>query len=144
MALRRAPREDLAIVRSTVLSALGCLLVAVAAAAQSATPTTDRPVDELYKTNCLMCHMADGNSAIEQMNFADGKWKHGTSVKELAAVITNGVPATAMLPFKGRLSEKEIVELAKYVRKFDKKLKPEGQPAKRGGKPAPKSGAKSK
>ena len=100
--------------RSTALSTLGCLLVAVTAAAQSEAPTS-RPVEELYKTNCLMCHMADGNSAIEQMNFADGKWKHGTSVKELAAVITNGVPATAMLPFKGRLSEKEIVELAKVL-----------------------------
>ncbi len=128
--------------RSTVLFALGCLLVTAAVAAQSTPAATDRPVEELYKANCLMCHMVDGNAAIEQMNFADGKWKHGTSVKQLAAVIANGVPATAMLPFKGRLSDKEIIELAKYVRKFDKKLKAEGAPAKRGTKPAQKSGNK--
>ena len=26
-----------------------------------------------------MCHMADGNAAIKQMNFADGEWNHGTT-----------------------------------------------------------------
>ena len=54
------------------------------------------------------------------MNFADGKWKHGSSVKEVAATITNGVQGTAMMPFKTRFSEQEILALAKYVRAFDK------------------------
>lgn len=124
--------------RLTVPFALGCLLLAAPAAAQSAGAT--KPAEELYKTNCAMCHMPDGNAAIKQMNFADGEWKHGTSVKELAAVITNGVPGTAMMPFKGRLSEAEILELAKYVRKFDKNLKPEGEAAKSGAGQARKSG----
>ena len=124
--------------RLTVGFALGCFLLAGPAAAQSA--GKGRPAEELYKTNCAMCHMADGNAAIKQMNFADGEWKHGTSSKELATVITNGVPGTAMMPFKGRLSEAEILELAKYVRKFDKKLKPEGDEAKPGANGARKSG----
>ena len=38
-------------------------------------------------------------------------------------MITNGVPGTAMMPFKTRFSEQEILELAKYVRHFDPKLK---------------------
>jgi cytochrome c oxidase cbb3-type subunit 3 len=122
----------------TVPFALGCFLLAAPSAAQPA--GTARPAEELYKTNCAMCHMPDGNAAIKQMNFADGEWKHGTSSKELATVITNGVPGTAMMPFKGRLSEKEILELAKYVRKFDKKLKPEGGEAKSGATGARKSG----
>ncbi len=124
--------------RLIVPFALGCFLLAGPAAAQSADKA--RPAEELYKTNCAMCHMADGNAAIKQMNFADGEWKHGTSSKELATVITNGVPGTAMMPFKGRLSEAEILELAKYVRKFDKKLKPEGDAAKSGATGARKSG----
>ena len=66
--------------------------------------------------------MADGNAALEPMNFADGKWKHGSSVKEVAATITNGVQGTAMMPFKTRFSEQEILALAKYVRAFDKRL----------------------
>jgi mono/diheme cytochrome c family protein len=82
-----------------------------------------RPAADLYKTNCQPCHMADGNAALEPMNFADGKWKHGSSVAEVAKTITNGVPGTAMVPFQGRFTEQEIVGLAKYVRAFDKNLK---------------------
>jgi mono/diheme cytochrome c family protein len=82
-----------------------------------------RSVEELYKQNCLACHMADGNAALEPMNFADGKWRHGTTVKELVKVISDGVPGTAMLPFKTRFTQAEMVALAKYVRTFDKSLK---------------------
>ena len=71
-----------------------------------------------------MCHMPDGNAAIPQMNFADGKWTHGTTPAQLAKVITNGVPGTAMMAFKDRLSDKEILALAKYVKAFDKTQKP--------------------
>ena len=39
------------------------------------------------------------------------------------ATITNGVPGTAMVAFKEQLSSAEISALAKFVRKFDKKLK---------------------
>jgi mono/diheme cytochrome c family protein len=92
-------------------------------AAQSAPAPGSRSAEELYKQNCLACHMADGNAALEPMNFADGKWRHGTSVKELAKVISDGVPGTAMMPFKPRFSQDEIVALAKYVRTFDKSLK---------------------
>jgi hypothetical protein len=54
--------------------------------------------------------MADGNAALEPMNLADGKWRHGTTIKEISATIANGVQGTA---------------LAKFVRAFDKTLKPE-------------------
>jgi len=79
---------------------------------------------ELYKTKCVVCHQADGDSKImPNMSFADGVWVHGSSVKEVINTITNGVPGTAMMPFKGQLSDAEIAALAKYVRQFDKKLK---------------------
>jgi mono/diheme cytochrome c family protein len=101
-------------------------ILAVASAAGAQVPAdSDRPAADLYKTTCQACHMADGNAALEPMNFADGKWRHGSSVKEVAATITNGVPGTAMMPFKTRFSEKEILALAKFVRAFDKSLKPE-------------------
>lgn len=79
---------------------------------------------ELYKTKCQVCHQ-DGNSQImPNMSFADGVWVHGSSVKEVINTITNGVAGTAMMPFKGQLTDPEIAALAKYVRLFDKKLKP--------------------
>ena len=82
-----------------------------------------------------MCHMPDGNAAIPTMNFADGKWLHGSTPALLAKVITNGVPGTAMMSFKERFSDAEILGLAKYVRAFDKTRK---APAAK--KPAAKAG----
>jgi mono/diheme cytochrome c family protein len=77
-----------------------------------------------YEAKCQACHLADGNSQLmPNMSFADGVWVHGSTVKEVAATITNGVPGTAMVAFKEQLSSAEISALAKFVRKFDKKLK---------------------
>ena len=68
--------------------------------------------------------MADGNSQImPNMSFADGIWKQGSTLKAVTATIANGVPATAMVAWKEQLSPAEIAALAKFVRKFDKKLK---------------------
>ena len=46
------------------------------------------------------------------------KWKTKTTA-EAVAVITKGVPGTAMLPFDGRLTPEQITALAKYVRALD-------------------------
>lgn len=78
---------------------------------------------EVYKTRCQVCHAADGNSPMPNMSFADGKWLHGSTIAQVTATITNGVPSTAMMPFKAQLSKEEIAALARFVRKFDKKLK---------------------
>jgi mono/diheme cytochrome c family protein len=78
---------------------------------------------EIYKTRCQVCHAADGNSPMPNMSFADGVWRHGSTIKEVTNTITNGVPATAMMPFKTQLSPAEITAMARFVRKFDKKLK---------------------
>jgi mono/diheme cytochrome c family protein len=81
--------------------------------------------------------MPDGNAAIKQMNFADGEWIHGTTIKQQVKVVTDGVTGTAMMPFKDRLSDQEILALVKLVRAFDKKLA--AAPAAKA-KPAPKAG----
>jgi mono/diheme cytochrome c family protein len=101
----------------------GLLGLSLTATAGAQTAATGKTVEENYKAACQPCHMADGNAALKPMNFADGEWKHSTSVQDLAKVIAEGVPKTAMMPFKNRFSEQEITELAKYVRKFDKNLK---------------------
>jgi mono/diheme cytochrome c family protein len=78
----------------------------------------------LYEAKCQVCHMADGNSQImPNMSFADGIWKHGSTLKAVQTTITTGVPGTAMVSFKEQLTPAEIAALAKFVRKFDKKLK---------------------
>lgn len=83
------------------------------------------PTAELYRAKCQQCHMADGNSPLEAMNFADGKWTHGSKPAEVARVISEGVAGTAMLAFKAQLSPEQVTALAAYVRAFDKSLKAE-------------------
>ena len=77
----------------------------------------------LYKQRCAMCHGPKGDSKLQGMSFTDGVWRHGTSVKEVAAIIRDGVPGTAMLPFKAKLKANEIDALAEFVRAFDPQLK---------------------
>jgi mono/diheme cytochrome c family protein len=113
--------------RTFLLSA--AILASATAVAAQVPADSDRPAADLYKTTCQPCHMADGNAALEPMNFADGKWRHGSTTKEITAIIANGVQGTAMMPFKTRFSDKEIAALAKYVRTFDKALKPEAAAA---------------
>ncbi|MBA3949486.1 MAG: cytochrome c, partial [Acidobacteria bacterium] len=71
------------------------------------------------------CHGPDGKSPMKEMAFVGREWKHGTKTPDMIKVITNGVPGTVMMPFKGRLTEQQIKDLATYVRSLDKTLKPE-------------------
>lgn len=94
---------------------------------------------ELYAVNCQICHGPGGTGTplTKGMAFvARGKWKHGSRPADVVATITNGVPATPMLPFKGRLAPAEIHALAALVRSFDKTMKPDKtlKPAVAGGK----------
>lgn len=104
----------------------GATQAAKAPAQQAAggdTAAADAKAAETYKSKCSICHAMDGNSPLPNMSFADGVWKHGTTVKEMVTTISNGVPGTAMMPFKTQFTPEEIEALARHVRKFDKKLK---------------------
>ena len=81
----------------------------------------------LYKLHCQVCHGADGKAPLAEMAFVGRDWKHGTSSAEMAKVIAEGVKGTPMMPFKGKLKPEQIMALAKHVRAFDKRLKPEKQ-----------------
>jgi mono/diheme cytochrome c family protein len=112
------------------------LLWPPAAAAQpaKAAPVTRAKAAELFTANCQICHGEGGAGTPLMKDLAfkgRGKWKHGSRPQDVVATITNGVPATAMLPFKGRLTPAEINALASLVRSFDKTLKPAGAGGKR-------------
>jgi len=126
--------------RAWVLPLSGVLL---AAAATGAATDAYKPSEEtlaVYKAKCQVCHMADGNSPLEPLTFIDGKWIHGDRIEDIAKVIGEGAPGTAMLPFKSQLTPEEIQALARYVRSFDKRpVKASG-----GAKKAKPAGAKTK
>jgi cytochrome c oxidase cbb3-type subunit III len=100
-------------------------LLAAALSSSRASALDDAATLELYKTKCQACHLADGNAPMKEMNFADAEWKHGSKVADIIKTIEEGSPGTAMLSFKAQLSPEEIDALARYVRAFDKTLKPE-------------------
>src|SRR2546428_7321162 len=105
-------------VRGVALAVVFLAAATVARAADAYKPS--EATLELYKAKCQQCHMADGNSPLEPLNFADAKWIHGDKVEDLVKVISEGAPGTAMLPFKSLLTPEEIQALARYVRSFDK------------------------
>jgi mono/diheme cytochrome c family protein len=122
------------LVRSGVIGGGSALALALALTAAPAAQAADSPAPKaapakvdalaLYQAKCQVCHMADGNSQImPNMSFADGIWKHGSTLKAVTATISDGVPATAMVAWKEQLTPAEIAALAKFVRKFDKKLR---------------------
>jgi cytochrome c oxidase cbb3-type subunit 3 len=102
---------------------LGFVLAALAAAPGAR--AEDPPPAELYETKCMACHMPEGKAMLKDMSLADDEWKHGSKVADIAKVIRDGVEGSSMLPFKDQLSKTEIEALARYVRAFDKSLKPE-------------------
>jgi mono/diheme cytochrome c family protein len=113
-----APRSRIALACAAALLGLS---VPVAAEA----PAADEATAELYKAKCQICHMAEGQSPVSAMNFADGVWLHGSRLQDVIKVIAEGVPGKAMTSFKAQLTKEQIEALARYVRSFDKKLKDE-------------------
>jgi mono/diheme cytochrome c family protein len=92
-------------------------------------PVTRAQAVELFTTNCSICHGPEGAGTplMKDLAFKNrGKWKHGSRPQDIVATTTNGAPATAMLPFNGRLTPADINPLASLVRSFDKTLKPAG------------------
>ena len=111
--------------RRVSFAVASCVAAAVTAAAadRKGDTTPSEATLDLYRSKCQQCHMADGNPPLEPMNFTDDKWTHGSKPEEVAKVISEGVPTTAMLPFKTQLTPDQIADLAAYVRSFDKSLK---------------------
>ena len=114
---------------AAVVAAGVCALGAAAGQKEGATKRTptaaEQKAQENYEKICQPCHGPRGKAPIPTMSLVDGEWTQGSGTKEIAKTIADGIPGTAMLPNKGKLTAEEILELAKLVRSFDPKLKPE-------------------
>ena len=126
--VRQAPRQRI----TSVLVGICLWLVtlwpsAAVAQGRGAAAVPRAKALELYAATCQPCHGPNGVAPepLKQQSFAGrGTWKHGSRPQDIVKTITEGVPGTAMLPFKGRLQPDEIAALAALVRSFDKTLKP--------------------
>lgn len=94
-----------------------------------------------YAIHCLMCHGEAGDGkgpagvALQPppRNFATDPFKQGSSVEEIFATLSTGVPGTAMVPYP-HLPEEDRWAIAYFVKTFV----PKPAPAKKGAAPAKK------
>lgn len=79
----------------------------------------------IFKEHCSMCHGMNGKgfSAIKTPNFTDPKWQAAHTDKELQDAIRYGVSGTAMISFKGKLNNKQMEAVFKYIRSLGTKKK---------------------
>ncbi len=81
----------------------------------------------VYAANCALCHGDDGRGEGQASiglepppaDFADGEWKTGDgSLAAIKNTIENGSPGTAMIGWKGTLTDAEIDAVARHVLSF--------------------------
>ena len=72
----------------------------------------------IFREKCSMCHGINGKgyAAIKTPDFTDPKWQAAHTEKELLSAIENGVPGTAMVSFKGKLSAQQMQAVLMYIR----------------------------
>jgi len=77
----------------------------------------------LYVNHCARCHGADGHGDPAMMvalkppprDFRERPWKHPITAASIRNVILNGIPETAMTPYRGIISPEQSDLLASYV-----------------------------
>jgi len=78
----------------------------------------------IYTEKCVRCHKEDGTggkveidgTTINAEDFTEDKMKNMSDAKYIG-YIENGVPDEGMPAFKGKLSDTEIKNLVKFIRR---------------------------
>ncbi len=81
---------------------------------------------QVYEANCATCHGAGGKGdgpagaglQPPPANFTDSEWKYGGDLASIKRTIDNGVAGTAMIAWKGTLTDAEIDAVAKHEMAF--------------------------
>jgi cytochrome c oxidase cbb3-type subunit 3 len=68
----------------------------------------------LYDTNCVACHLGQGQGLVGP-NLTDDYWIHGGSLEDIRTVIIEGVPAKGMIAWKERFNSDQINSLTAYI-----------------------------
>jgi cytochrome c oxidase cbb3-type subunit 3 len=70
---------------------------------------------KIYVTNCASCHLSDGQGSIGP-NLTDDYWLHGGNIRDIYAVIKNGVPEKGMISWAPVLSQEQMRDVAFYIK----------------------------
>ncbi|MDX5436562.1 MAG: c-type cytochrome, partial [Pontibacter sp.] len=68
----------------------------------------------VFMTNCAACHGQEGQGTVGP-NLTDEYWLHGGDVNEIFKTIKFGVPAKGMVPWQGKLTKDQILEVSSYI-----------------------------
>lgn len=68
----------------------------------------------IYKRACATCHGPDGKGTALAPSLL-GALKHGTTPEALRTIVRNGIPGTAMIAFKGTLSDEQIERSVEHM-----------------------------
>ena len=103
-----------------------CLLVGIALLVSSLAFHAAVPADNgetVFKSNCVMCHGADGKgfAALKTPDFTSPKWQASMTDKQMRTVIKDGKKGTAMAAFGEKLSDDQITAVIAYIRSLKKK-----------------------
>ena len=82
---------------------------------------------EIFKTTCATCHKEDGSGLIGP-NLTDNNQLHGTTRLDIYMTVSNGVPNTAMVPWKAQLKPADVLAVASYVTTLRNNPKPGKEP----------------
>lgn len=69
---------------------------------------------DIFTKNCAVCHTEKGGGLVGP-NLTDDYWIHGGGIKNVFAVIKEGVPAKGMISWKAQLNPRQIQEVSSYV-----------------------------
>jgi len=64
---------------------------------------------------CIACHGTKGEGNAIGPNLTDKTWIHGCKPADIVLVISEGVPAKGMTPFKSMMTEAQINSIAAYI-----------------------------
>ena len=103
-----------------------CLLVGAGLLVSSLAFRAAVPADSgetVFKSNCVMCHGADGKgfAALKTPDFTSPKWQASITDKQMRTVIKEGKKGTAMAALGDKLSDEQITAVIGYVRSLKKK-----------------------
>jgi mono/diheme cytochrome c family protein len=75
------------------------------------------------------CHVTENSSRPGQCpNLFDCEWKNGSSDADIFHIMSDGVPKTQMIGFKGRLPDEMLWKIITYLRSASK-CQEDGKPA---------------
>jgi cytochrome c oxidase cbb3-type subunit 3 len=70
---------------------------------------------QVYMTNCMACHAADGGGGIGP-NMTDDYYIHGGTLEDIKRIVEEGVIAKGMVPWKGVLKPDDLDAVVFYMR----------------------------